>query len=94
MRNSYVGIATPCGLELFEPENRHVHRFLVRRAYRSKYTQAVCFWAVMDDAVARTVWSLMHAGRRLDALLIVQTLAIESGSLCPEVSKEPVSSTG
>ena len=94
MQKSYIGIATPCGLELFEPEDRQVCRFLVRRAYRSKQTCAVCFWAVMDEAIAHTVWGLMYSGRRLDALLIVQTLSTETGSFCPEVEELPVSFTG
>ena len=94
MRKSYVGIATPRGLEVFETENRDVCQFLIRRAYRSNREQSVCFWAVMDDAVARTVWGLMHAGCRLDALLIIQTLAIESGSLYPGDLESSVLSAG
>lgn len=84
MSQSYVGIATPAGLELFVPENGHVIRFLLRRAYRSNRTQAVCFWAVMDEAIADAVRALLRTGCRQDALLVIQTLAIEAGSICPE----------
>jgi len=90
MKASYVGIATPKGLELLEPENDHVIRFLLRRAYGSKLTLAVCFWAVMDDVIADVVRNLMSSGRRLDALLIVQTLATETGSFCPENAEPPM----
>lgn len=90
MRKSYVGIATPGGLELFAPESRHVSRFLARRAYRSHVNGAVCFWVVMDEAIAHTVRELLCTGRRHDALLVIQTLAIEAGSICPEERESTV----
>ncbi|MBI1315023.1 hypothetical protein GC176_27345 [bacterium] len=90
MRKSYVGIATPQGLEVFVPENRHVGRFLMRRAYRSGTFSSVCFWAVMEEAIASTVLTLLYSGRRQDALLIIQTLATETGSFFPEEQESPV----
>lgn len=73
-----------------EPENDHVLRFLLRRAYRLKSTRSVCFWAVMDDAIGEAVRSLLLCGRRFDALLIIQTLAAETGSFCPDDADSPV----
>lgn len=90
MLKSYVGIAGPDGLELFESENDHVLRFLLRRAYRSKLTRTVGFWAVMDEAIGEAVRSLLLCGRRFDALLIIQTLAAETGAFCPEDADSPV----
>ncbi|MDA0282545.1 MAG: hypothetical protein O3B13_25685 [Planctomycetota bacterium] len=90
MLKPYIGIASVDGLDVFEREHHHVLRFLLRRAYRSKRTGAVCFWAVMDDAIARNVSDLLQSGCRQHALLIIQTLATETGSFCPDDSEWPV----
>ncbi|MHC4880785.1 MAG: hypothetical protein ACYTGL_30390 [Planctomycetota bacterium] len=94
MKTSFVGIASPSGLELMVPESDHVIRFLMRRAYRSKRTGAVCFWAIMDEAIAITVTDLLHSGRPEHALLVIQMLAVETGSFCPDSSDWPVLSAG
>lgn len=90
MLKSYVGIVTRRGLESFFPEDDHVLRFLMRRTYRSRQSNAVCFWAVMEDSIADTIKFLLECGLPDEASLTLQYLATEFGTVCPEEPKDPV----
>lgn len=90
MLKSYVGIVSHRGLDAFFPENDHVLSFLIRRAYRSGQSDAVCFWAVMQEAIGFSIQHLLENGRPDDALLTLQYLATEIGTVCPQETEEPV----
>ena len=62
------------------PERRDVTQFVWRRAQRM---QAVCFWAVIDPSIADTILAELEAGASHNALILLQTLAIELGPVFP-----------
>ena len=90
MLKSYVGIVSRRGLEAFFPENDHVLRFLIRRAYRSYQIDTVCFWAVLQDSIGNAIEQLLECGRPADALLALQHLATEIGTVYPDEPEVPV----
>ena len=83
MVNSYVGIISRRGLESLLPETEHAVPFLVRRAYRRRPTEAVCYWAVMQDTAARKVKRQLQWKRYEDALLTLRTQAAHFGTISP-----------
>ena len=83
MANSFVGIISPRGLELLLPETEHALPFLVRRAYRRRPTEAVCYWAVMQDSAAAEVRRQLQGRRREDAFLALRALADFFGTIPP-----------
>ncbi len=90
MLKSYVGIASQHGIESFYPEGPHVIRFLKRRAYRTPWAQEVCFWAVVQDSIATSVEQLVACRQRQEALFLLQSLAAEVGTVCPDEPQEQV----
>jgi hypothetical protein len=80
MINSYVGIASQEGLEVFVPEHEHVVRFLARRAGRR---HAACYWAVMPEEAAAEVRRLLDLGEPYEALLALNLVATQIGPLLP-----------
>ena len=80
MRRAFVGIAKQDGLLTLLPERRDVTQYLWRRAEQMK---AVCFWAVIDQSVAATILAELEAGASDNALILLQTLAVELGPLFP-----------
>ena len=80
MKTAYLGIADSSGLRLLIPEREHAARFLVRRAFR---WNAVCFWAVIDDAFYLTVRTELERGESHNALRLVQLLASDIGTVLP-----------
>lgn len=89
MLKPYVGTATRHGLQSFFPENDHTLRFLMRRAYCS-HPNAVCFWAVVQDSIASIIEHLLNCGQHEEALLLLQSVAAELGTVCPDEPKELV----
>ena len=86
--NSFVGIVTPGGLDVFVPETEHAVRFLMRRLQRWRATPAACFWAVMrGDHAARVVWALEQEHASL-AWSILQTNARSVGRIVPTTPED------
>ena len=80
MRNSYIGIVDRTGVRILVPELEHTARFLSRRSCRE---ESVCFWAVVDDALANVIHAEINAGNRTDALRLLNCLAIDLGTILP-----------
>lgn len=89
MTESFVGIVSRLGLEGLWSEEEHAMLFLLRRARRIQDRQAACIWVVIDVALARRVMEQLHLGNRYDALVLLQTVAVDLGLVFPE-RKEPV----
>lgn len=89
MRKSYIGILDRSGLSVLLPEAEHVDRFLLRRALRKN---AVCFWAVMDDAVAQSIRMELSVGQHQNAARLLQLLATDYGAILPPHTIEVVRS--
>ena len=80
---SYVGIISRHGLESFFPENDHIVRFLVRRAYRRQPPEALCYWAVMPDSTADDIQWQLSCGDRERALATLHASAVGLGTMLP-----------
>ena len=83
MLQSFVGIADRFGLESLLPEQPHVVRFLCRRATLNRHRQAVCYWAVIQQELAQQIAIELQAGCRADALILLESLAVELGPVGP-----------
>lgn len=83
MSNAFVGIISSRGLESMVPETEHALPFLIRRAYRQQPPEAVCYWAVMDEAVAEEVHRQLRGQCHEDAFLVLRTLAECFGTVPP-----------
>lgn len=81
MVNSFVGIISRRGLESLVPETEHAVPFLVRRAYRRRPTEAVCYWAVMEESAAEQVRRQLHGHRHEDAFFALRALAEHFGTI-------------
>lgn len=80
MKNSYIGIVDRTGVRILVPEHEHTARFLSRRSRRE---DCVCFWAVVDDALAHAIHAEINAGNRADALRLLHCLAVDLGTILP-----------
>ena len=80
MRNSYIGILNHAGLSVLVPEEHNVDRFLLRRAIREN---ALCFWAVIDDAVVTAIRTELSFGQTKNAARLLQILAFDCGTILP-----------
>ena len=89
MRCAYVGIASRFGLETLHAEERHTIKFLQRRVERMRDRQAVCFWAILAPAFAEQVMLELEFGNRVQAMLLLQSVAEEIGRILPD-AVEPV----
>ena len=83
MVSCYVGIISRRGLESLWPETEHAVLFLLRRAYRRQPTEAVCYWAVMQDTAARHVQRQIHWQCHREALFTLRTVAADFGTILP-----------
>ena len=88
MVNSFVGIISPRGLESLLPETEHALPFLVRRAYRKRPTEAVCYWAVMQDSAVAEVRRQLQEHRPEEALLALRALAEYFGTIPPPTDED------
>jgi len=80
MLKSYVGLATPNGLEVLLPESQLVVDALTERA-RPK--RAVCCWAVLDGDDASEIDERLAAGEHAAALAMLVATAHGAGSILP-----------
>ena len=86
MRRAFVGVASQNELVTLLPEQGDVVTFLCRRAERA---DGVCFWAVVDSAIAATIVAELEEGDSRNALILLQTLAVELGPIfAPNESNE------
>ena len=83
MVKCYVGTISPRGLESLFLETEHAVPFLVRRAYRRRPTEAVCYWAVLPDAAAREVQCQLQWHDHQEALATLCGQAAYSGPSPP-----------
>ena len=88
MVNSYVGIITSRGLESLYPETEHAVPFLARRAHRGGPTEAVCYWAVLQDSVAAEVERQLRGRHHEDALVTLRALAEHFGTIPPPPAED------
>lgn len=88
MARSYVGTISRRGLESLLPETEHAVPFLIRRAYRRRPTEAVCYWAVMDDTTARDVEEQLRWQWYEEALLTLQVRAMDIGTILPPYAED------
>jgi hypothetical protein len=84
MLKAYVGIASPHGLAVLQPE-RDDTRSAVER-YVELNRRRVGFWAVLGDDEARAVWVLFHRGYRREALALLDRSAKDVGRILPSES--------
>lgn len=83
MAQAYIGIINRFGLESFVPEREHGLRFLARRIGRNAPGEALSYWAVVNRATAERIRWELTIGRHLDALVILQTHALDFGTVLP-----------
>ena len=83
MNRSYVGIITHRGLESFLLETDQALRLLVRRAYRKRPLQALCYWAILGDDDAREVEQRVRSGALHDAVRTLESSASSLGPILP-----------
>ncbi len=88
MVKCYVGIISRRGLESLLPETKHAIPFLLRRAYRREPTEAVCYWAVMQEAAALEVQRQVQSRRHEEALLALHAWAAHFGTILPPCFEE------
>jgi len=83
MLQSYLGLASAHGLEVFCPEQPHLVHFLWRRARRLR-EPVVCFWTVISAEAAQQILVALHLGGHHEALDLLQRQSHECGRLLPE----------
>jgi len=88
--NSYLGIVTSRGLEKLVVETEHAAVFLFRRAARQADGEAICFWAVLDEKMARDVIRQIDCRRFRDALCQLDSQAVHLGTLLPPLTEDDV----
>jgi hypothetical protein len=82
MLQSYLGLASAHGLEVFCPEQPHAAYFLWRRARRIR-EPVVCFWAVVSAEIAQQTLVALHLGGSREALDLLQRQSHDGGTLLP-----------
>lgn len=82
MLQSYLGLASAHGLEVFCPEQPHTVHFLWRRAQRIR-EPVVCFWAVVSADIAQQILVALHLGGNQEALDLLQRQSHDWGTLLP-----------
>ena len=84
MTESYVGVVTHLGLEQLWLEGEHTWQFVLRRTQRLRARPACGIWAVLDRAFEEQIAVQIHLGHRLDALLLLQAVAVDLGRIYAE----------
>lgn len=85
MWQSFVGIVSSRGVELFCAEHPHTIKFLWHRFAREQ-GRVSCFWAVMPENKASLVARAVELGRSREAFNTIRTHARECGMLLPNDS--------
>ena len=88
MLKAYVGIASPQGLAVLQPE-RDDTRSAVER-YVELNRRRVGFWAVLGDDEARSVRMLFQRGYRREALALLDRSAKDIGRILPSEAVRPL----
>lgn len=88
MLQSYLGLASAHGLEVFCPEQPHAVHFLWRRARRIR-EPVVCFWAVVSAEIAQQTLVALHLGGSREALDLLQRQSHDGGTLLPADEEAP-----
>ncbi len=81
MLKAYVGVASPDGLAVLQPERADT-LWLVE-SWASSGRRRVSFWAVLGDADADSVQLLFQSGYKREALLLLDRCAKDMGSIIP-----------
>jgi hypothetical protein len=81
MLKAYVGVASKHGLSVFQPEHDDALS-LVRKCVRPGVRRCG-FWAVVNDADARSIQALFLDGKRQEALIALERQAHEIGPILP-----------
>lgn len=84
MINSYLGILSREGLDLYYPEGEHTATFLLQRLRRQRTSLACCVWFVLDDESETALQALLAADLRGAAWEWVQDSAREVGRFLPD----------
>ena len=77
MFKAFVGIADREGLESLLREGEVSLDWLTRRARSHRGSEAVCYYAILSDEAADAVRGELDALRRIDALSLLDGLALE-----------------
>jgi hypothetical protein len=77
MFKAFVGIADCTGLESFIPEGAVPIEWLSSAANGCRGRKAVCYYAVLSDEAAEAIRGELDASRRMDALCLLEGLAVE-----------------
>lgn len=85
MLKAYVGVASKHGLSIFRPEGDETLS-LVRRFIHHGVRRAG-FWAVIEDAEARSVHALFLNGHNREAMLLLDRCAKDIGRILPSDSR-------
>lgn len=78
MLKSYIGLATPRGLESLVPEHAPAAQALAARA---RTRQSVCCWAVLPDSDAAEIGYRLAAGEATAALALLEAAAQSVGRI-------------
>lgn len=81
MLKAYVGVASPHGLAVLQPERADT-LWLVE-SWASSGQRRVSFWAVLGDADAESVQDLFRCGYRREALRLLDRCAKDMGRILP-----------
>ena len=87
MLKAYVGIASKQCLSFFQPEKEETLS-LVRRTVRQG-TRRLGFWAILNDAEARSIHALFLNGHRREAMIALDRYAREIGRILPSDTTHP-----
>ena len=79
MRNSFVGLISPSGLESLLPENAATRRWSLDLAKRRPTT---CVWVVLEQHVATEIALLLEEHDRAAALRYLSQTAESLGPIC------------
>ena len=83
MAMAYVGTADRYGLEWFLREDEETIAAVATRAFDGPLLRRAPFWATVSDELASRIRAQLRAGRRLRALMILETDAEELAPLSP-----------
>ncbi|MBN9517280.1 hypothetical protein J0H58_01985 [bacterium] len=88
MPKAYVGIASPHGLAVLQPEQDETLSAVER--YVELNRLRVGFWAVLGDDDACSVRALFRCGHRREALVLLDRSAKEIGRILPNETVRPL----
>lgn len=87
MLKAYLGVASNCGLSMFQPERAESFS-LIRRSLRPGIPR-LGFWAVIRHSDAETVNALLRNGHRREAMILLDRCARDIGSILPSDLSRP-----